>query len=124
MTIATDGFPARTDWRVRERHRDTTLLSCFPISGRQHQIRVHLAAIGHPVVGDKLYGVDEELFEKGLDGTLTREDLHLLGMPRHALHNHRVVFVSPASGRAVEVTSAMPADMRGFLASQDGRIAE
>ncbi|MFN0009636.1 MAG: RluA family pseudouridine synthase [Planctomycetota bacterium] len=117
MAVVADGQPSRTDWRVLERHGRFAVLSCTPITGRQHQIRVHLAAIGHPVVGDKLYGPDEDLFEKHLDGLLTREDRRALGMDRHALHNHRVAFVSPASGERVEVRSPMPPDMASFLAS-------
>jgi 23S rRNA pseudouridine1911/1915/1917 synthase len=85
------------------------------VTGRQHQIRVHLAAIGHPVVGDKLYGEDDELFQRGVDGTLTERDVELLGMERQALHNHRVVFVSPATGGTVHVASPLPADMRAYL---------
>ena len=92
------------------------------MTGRQHQIRVHLESIGHPVVGDKLYGADETLFERGLDGELTKEDMRTLGLSRHALHNHRVVFRSPATGERVEVSSPLPEDMRRFLDSR--RAAE
>jgi len=119
MAVAADGQPSRTDWRVLERRRECALISCLPLTGRQHQIRVHLAAIGHPVVGDKLYGPDEQLFERGLEGTLSREDLRSLGMPRQALHNHRVVFGSPATGERVEVRSPLPADMAQFLDAQE-----
>jgi 23S rRNA pseudouridine1911/1915/1917 synthase len=115
MTVAVDGQPAVTHWIARRRFQDCALLSCFPVSGRQHQIRVHLAAIGHPVVGDKLYGHDEALFLRNLEGTLSREDVWALGMPRQALHNHRVVFRSPHGGRRVEVTSPLPLDMSTFL---------
>lgn len=120
MMVAADGQAARTDWCVRERIHGFTLVSCFPHTGRQHQIRVHMAAIGLPVVGDKLYGADEELFERGIDGTLTRDDLRALGLPRQALHNHLVVFTSPASRERVEVTSALAADMAEFLAARRG----
>lgn len=115
IAVAVDGWPSRTDWRVVARHAGCALVSCSPFTGRQHQIRVHLQAIGHPVVGDKIYGPDEALFQKSLDGELDARDLALLGMPRHALHNHRVVFRSPASGENVEVVSALPADMRAYL---------
>jgi 23S rRNA pseudouridine1911/1915/1917 synthase len=120
MAVVADGQASRTEWRVVERGRACALLSCVPLTGRQHQIRVHLAAIGHPVVGDKLYGHDEELFEKDLEGRLSREDLRALGMKRHALHNHRVAFVSPASGERVEIRSALPPDMAAFLEEQTG----
>jgi 23S rRNA pseudouridine1911/1915/1917 synthase len=115
MAAVSDGQPSRTEWRVVERRADCALLSCAPRTGRQHQIRVHLDAIGHPVVGDKLYGVDEDLFERSLHGRLSRQDLAMLGMPRHALHNHHVVFRSPASGESVEVRSPLPPDMRAYL---------
>ena len=62
IAVQEGGQPARTDWRVLERRAGFALVSCLPLTGRQHQIRVHLAAIGHPIVGDKLYGEDEELF--------------------------------------------------------------
>jgi 23S rRNA pseudouridine1911/1915/1917 synthase len=115
MAIQVDGDESRTDWRVVSRHDGYTLVSCSPYTGRQHQIRVHLEAIGLPVVGDKLYGPDEALFQKNLDGELDEDDQRLLGMPRQALHNHRVVFRSPATGQRVEVVSELPADMRAFL---------
>jgi len=115
ITVAADGWPSRTDWRVVSRHAGCTLVSASPFTGRQHQIRVHLEAIGFPVVGDKIYGPDETLFEKSLDGELDAADLALLGMARHALHNHRVVFRSPATGETVEVVSPLPADMCAYL---------
>lgn len=118
MAIAVDGQPCRTDWRVIERFADCALVACEPRTGRQHQIRVHLAAIGHPVVGDKLYGEDESLFERALDGALSEADLRALGMDRHALHNHRTALRSPATGRWVEVTSPLPEDMRRYLADR------
>jgi len=118
MAVISDGQPSRTEWRVLERRAGCALLSCSPHTGRQHQIRVHLEAIGHPVVGDKLYGADADVFEKSLDGRLTRADLADLGMPRHALHNHRVAFRSPATGERVEVRSPLPPDMAAFLEAQ------
>ena len=115
MTILSDGQPSRTDWRVLERLRDCALVSCEPYTGRQHQIRVHMAAIGYPLVGDKLYGADEGLFERALDEQLTRADMETLGMERHALHNHRVGFRTPATGEWIDVRSPLPADMTDFL---------
>lgn len=121
MAALVDGQPSRTDWRVVERYRDCALLSCLPVTGRQHQIRVHLATIGHPVVGDKLYGLDEDLFQKGLDGTLDAADWKMLGLDRQALHHHRVAFVSPATGERVVVESPVPADMQRYLDGRFGR---
>lgn len=115
MAALTDGQPSRTDWRVVARYADCALVSCLPVTGRQHQIRVHLALLGHPVVGDKLYGDDEGLFQKSLDGELDAADWRELGLPRHALHHHRVAFVSPASEEHIVVESPLPADMQGYL---------
>ena len=117
MAVQVDGLPSRTDWRVVERRGRVSLVSCLPRTGRQHQIRVHLAAIGHPIVGDKLYGPDEAVFERSAQGTLTDADHAALGLPRHALHSHRLVWSSPQDGSPREVESPLPADMRGFLES-------
>ena len=119
MSVLAEGQPSLTEWRVVERYRGCALVACLPHTGRQHQIRVHLAAIGHPVVGDKLYGDDEGLFQKGLEGTLSRADLRALGMPRQALHNHRVAFRSPATGTRIEVRSPLASDIAHYLASRE-----
>jgi 23S rRNA pseudouridine1911/1915/1917 synthase len=115
MTTGPDGLPSETRWSVVERREGFTLISCRPRTGRQHQIRVHLDAIGHPIVGDKLYGLDEEYFLRAAAGELEARDLVALGMPRHALHNHRIAWHSPRTGARLEVESPLPADMRDFL---------
>jgi 23S rRNA pseudouridine1911/1915/1917 synthase len=115
MTVAADGLPSRTRWRVLERHAAHALVACRPLTGRQHQIRVHLQAIGHPIVGDKLYGPDEGAFLRHLRGELGEEELERLGMRRQALHNHRLVFASPRSGERVEIVCPLASDMRSFL---------
>ncbi len=115
IAVAPDGQPCKTEWRVVERREHCTLVSCSPHTGRQHQLRVHLDAIGHPIVGDKLYGVDESYFLRHAKGELGPADFAALGMERHALHNHRLVFRSPETGERREVTSPLPADMRAYL---------
>lgn len=120
MAVVPDGLPSRTDWRVIERFRGCALVACEPYTGRQHQIRVHMEAIGHPVIGDKLYGPDELLFEKALDDKLDARDWELLGLERHALHNHRIRFRSPATQTMVEVKSPLPEDMRRYLDERRG----
>jgi len=115
MAALSDGLQARTRWRVLERYTDCALVSCKPETGRQHQIRVHMDAIGHSLVGDKLYGVDEQIFLRHVQGETTPEDLALLGLNRHALHNHHIAIRNPKTGEPVEVRSPIPEDMRQYL---------
>lgn len=115
MAPRPDGSPSRTDWHVVERYADCSLLACQLHTGRQHQIRVHLDAIGLPLVGDKLYGVDEELFLRASNGELERSELEGLGLNRHALHHHRLKFPSPVGGDPIEVRAPLARDMQRFL---------
>jgi len=115
IAVQADGAEAHTTWRVLERHGEFALLACRLLTGRQHQIRVHLAAIGHPLVGDKLYGADEELFLRSARRELDESDLARLHLARHALHSHRLAWVSPSGGERREVISPLPPDLREFL---------
>jgi 23S rRNA pseudouridine1911/1915/1917 synthase len=115
MTAAEDGLPARTDWRILEQVGPYSLVECQLFTGRQHQIRVHLAAIGLPLVGDKLYGPDEQLFIRASEGELTDEDRELLELPRQALHHHAIAFDHPVTGERLRVESPLPMDLRLFL---------
>ncbi|QDU69881.1 RluA family pseudouridine synthase [Engelhardtia mirabilis] len=119
MAAVTAGLEARTRWRVLERYTDCALVSCKPETGRQHQIRVHMDAIGHSLVGDKLYGVDEQVFLRASQGETTRADEVLLGLNRHALHNHHISIRNPKTGEMVAVRSPIPEDMRQFLAGRE-----
>jgi 23S rRNA pseudouridine1911/1915/1917 synthase len=92
------GRPAHTTFRPIELWGDFTLLAVTITTGVMHQIRVHLASIGHPVVGDQIYG----------DAVPTP------GVRRHLLHAYRIGFVHPTSGRRVEVSSPLPADLLAF----------
>jgi len=113
-----EGQPARTRVRVLERVRDAALVQASPETGRQHQIRVHLMAAGHPVVGDKLYAHDEALFVAYYEAGMTDDLLARLGLARQALHAHRIALAHPATGAPLVLESPLPADLQDFL---DGR---
>jgi len=92
--VATGGKEARTRYEVLERDEATTLLTCRLETGRTHQIRVHLSAIGHPIVGDVPYGGHLEL-----------------GLTRPYLHAFRLAFDHPATGKRVAFESPVPPDL-------------
>jgi RluA family pseudouridine synthase len=118
IAVTLGGWPSCTQWRLVERRRAHALLACRPVTGRQHQIRVHLAAIGHPIVGDKLYGPDETLFLRDARGELSQSDLAFLELPRHALHSHELQIRSPSSGQRLVIQSELASDLRSFLDSR------
>ncbi len=95
--VRADGATAQTEIRVecrfRRAERDFTLLRVTPHTGRKHQVRVHLAHYGHPIVGDKLYGDDEKLYLDFVKYRLTDEQRRQLILPFHALHANGVRFV-------------------------------
>jgi 23S rRNA pseudouridine1911/1915/1917 synthase len=105
------GRPALTRWRVLERFKGVTFLELFPKTGRTHQIRVHLASIGHPILGDPLYG------RKGkagaIENTVLRKCVETMG--RQALHAYRLGFIHPQTGERVEFVSPIPEDIRDAL---------
>jgi 23S rRNA pseudouridine1911/1915/1917 synthase len=114
------GLAARTGCEVlgRRAHPGTgrryALVRCHLETGRQHQIRLHLAAIGLPLVGDKLYGPDDGLFARGADGALTDEDRVVLELDRHALHAERLALDHPITGARLLIEAPLPADLLGF----------
>jgi len=89
-------------------------VSCDLETGRQHQIRVHLASLGTPIVGDKLYGPDESAFARAADGELTEADVALLEIPRHALHAADIELRHPITGDPLSITSPLPTDLAEF----------
>ncbi|GAA0693074.1 23S rRNA pseudouridine1911/1915/1917 synthase [Dyella sp. SG562] len=106
-----DGKRAVTHYRLRERFRAHALLQCSLETGRTHQIRVHMAHIGHPLVGDPLYGGGLRL-PKGASPELVAA---LRGFRRQALHAERLAFEHPVSGEPLSFTAARPADLDALI---------
>lgn len=115
MEVRDDALPSVTDVEVLERRGAYALVRCNPVTGRQHQIRAHLAAVGHPIVGDKLYAHGDEAFAAYCDGGMTDELLAQFELPRHALHAAAVTFPHPLTGQPMTLTCDLPADLRQFL---------
>ena len=97
MAVVTRGREARTEYQVVRYIDDFTLLEVRPETGRTHQIRVHLSAIGYPVVGDAMYGVKSAV------------------LSRQFIHASRLGFKSPSTDEYVEFTSELPADLEQAL---------
>jgi 23S rRNA pseudouridine1911/1915/1917 synthase len=101
-----DGREARTDWRVRLRLENFTLVEADLHTGRTHQIRVHFSALGSPVVGDTLYGAPrQERVGTGL----------LPPLGRNFLHAARIAFAHPMTGKQIEVRAPLPAELVSYL---------
>ena len=103
MAVVANGKPARTHYRVVERFLDCTLVDCALETGRTHQIRVHLMSIGHPLVGDPVYGTGASRIPRGPT------------FGRQALHARRLGLVHPESGKSMQWKSALPEDFATIL---------
>ena len=113
--ICGEGSPAMTRVRVEQRSAAYALVRCTLLTGRQHQIRAHLAASGLPIVGDKLYGHGDDAFMRYCDVGLVPELASLFVLPRHALHAARVSF-PVLGGETVTATAPLPPEMAALLA--------
>ena len=110
------GAASQTEFRVEQRFTRSTssgdkfsLIGAIPRTGRTHQIRVHLSSLSHPIVGDKIYGPNEQLYLQFIETGWTPELERRLLLPRQALHSSKL-----AIGNEHEWTSALPVDLAEF----------
>ncbi|MDQ3056889.1 MAG: 23S rRNA pseudouridine(1911/1915/1917) synthase RluD [Pseudomonadota bacterium] len=113
MAVREEGRDAITHYRLRERFRAHTALECRLETGRTHQIRVHMAHIKYPIIGDPLYGGPLKL-PKGASEELIAA---LRGFKRQALHAEVLEFTHPSSNEVISVRAPLPADMQQLLAA-------
>jgi len=111
MAVREDGRDAVTHYRLRERFRAHTALECRLETGRTHQIRVHMAHLKHPIIGDPLYGGALKL-PKGATDELVAQ---LRGFRRQALHAETLEFMHPITGEAIRNSAPVPADMLALM---------
>jgi 23S rRNA pseudouridine1911/1915/1917 synthase len=115
------GLPARTLVEVLAETTGYAVVRCTLLTGRQHQIRIHLASLGFPIVGDKLYGPDERMLARASDGELSEEDLRRLELPRHALHAERYSLPHALEPKQLDLFAPAPDDLREFWRQVSGR---
>jgi 23S rRNA pseudouridine955/2504/2580 synthase/23S rRNA pseudouridine1911/1915/1917 synthase len=119
--ISKRGKSSQTSWKLIEGFQHHSCIEANPLTGRTHQIRVHLASIGHPIVGDVLYGSGGPLFLSALKGRKryrlskdVEEERALLG--RLALHASSISFIDFTTGGTIQLESPLPKDMQVAMA--------
>jgi len=122
MHVHAGGLPSVTEFEVLERRSApdgaaVALLACRPRTGRQHQIRAHLHHAGLPLVGDKIYGEDEGIFDRFSRHEMTEDDRVRLRLGRQALHAWRLELPHPQSGERVGLEAPLPEELARFWES-------
>lgn len=122
MEVRPDGAASRTRYRVVDRAPEHALVALWPLTGREHQLRVHLAAIGHAIVADKLYGPEgpQPFLDYVAAGEVKGELLARLGHDRQALHAHRLGIAHPRTGRIMDLVSPLAEDLQALWKDKAG----
>jgi 23S rRNA pseudouridine1911/1915/1917 synthase len=119
MHVTEGGLPSRTEFEVLGRRRaadgaPVALVACHPRTGRQHQIRAHLHHAGLHLVGDKIYGADEMIFDRFTRREMSDADHAVLRLPRQALHAWRLWLPHPDTGERIALEAPLAPDLRAF----------
>jgi 23S rRNA pseudouridine1911/1915/1917 synthase len=131
MAVTRRGRPARTGYEVERRftRAPASLVELTLETGRTHQIRVHMASIGHPVVGDSLYSgpgqLTDQVAAQAAQSKAARRkaDPERLRLGRNFLHAARLEFSHPATGKPIELEAPLPAELEVFLARLEQNAA-
>ena len=115
MAVTRNGKQATTHYRIHTRYKHYTLLNVILDTGRTHQIRVHMAHIKHPIVGDSEYGKYQSL-EKGIDQELKK---CISTFNRQALHAHQLTLPHPGNGAPLQLQANLPEDMQTLITQLD-----
>ena len=113
--VVEGGKEAITNFEVLAHRDNQALVRAQPITGRTHQIRIHLAYHGHPIVGDKLYHADEQVFLDYFANGLSPEILAKVQSPHLCLHNHRLQFAHPITSKDLSITAPLPEFINKWL---------
>jgi len=121
--ISDEGASAVTNFRMIKRGSDATLIEARPITGKTNQIRLHAAASGFPLIGDKIYGSNSDILEVyRSEGNSTRVK-ELAGFPRHALHAWRLSLIHPLTSQELDLTCPLPVDLIRLCETKDISIS-
>lgn len=110
QAVIFSGRPAITDFEVVTKFKNVTLLHAYPLTGRTHQIRIHLSSLNHPVCGDNVYSPRN--LQRGYNDLLRAHQIE----PRMFLHASRITFTHPENGKEVSVEAALPPELAQVLA--------
>lgn len=116
--LSSEGKDAETEFWMIHQSENYTLALAFPKSGRQHQIRLHAAAHGYPLLGDKMYNGDPTIFMRFKDKLATPEDHELMEIPRQALHALALKVPYPSAQTVTTFRAPLPADLKAWLEAQ------